>query len=337
MKIKNWKLKIDTWWIRALILILAFLLLIVLVWSGTYSLRHKASNGYYKTAIGLLGSNQYDTAVTNLNYATALDSTNHKAHYQLGEIQRSFADYARARSSFRQAYIADPRPKYLLGLFEVDYKIGDRKILERDFSLDIPDQGLLAFLTWLECMKYEQDHECLSILQSIKDSNERKYLESLTYLAQDDFDEFTNRVDALVQTDSGIDTPEFVKWQMYPTKNNIKVLQKLKASLAGLKLMESKQVFAYKALNDLGYSLLSVDLLEDLTAVNLKFRDAHLVLAESYYLELKYEDAQRSAKVAEKLGYNHLPTLRLLEQIYTAIDQSDSAEDYQNRIRELGL
>ncbi|MFH1749754.1 MAG: hypothetical protein ABH837_02590 [bacterium] len=319
-----------------------FVIITVLVWFSTGSVRKTVSQDYQKDAEKLIENHEYDDAILALNKAGFFDPSNDQAWYELGKIHRSFYEYTLSSKSFLRSWKAKEDDKYLIAYIESLLKNDESDIAE-EFLVSIDESDLSNSLLWLIKAEDQKLSDAKKYANKIKRKSQKNYFLSLTNLLEEDYRKFAETLKNIQIHKSNSETPDFacpecnrrVIWKLYPDSNTLSSLKSANNKILNSQIAESKSLYSYQAFAELGLGSIVIEPLKDLIADNLNYRDACIVLGEIYYLEENYTTALEKLKSAEKLDYNYLPTLQLLYKTYLALDQADKVEDYNLRIEKL--
>ena len=315
------------------IIVVALAIIILAAWFSTGKIRSQASQNYLKNAQELLIKSKYDEAVLDLNKAVFFDAKNHQAWYELGKIHRSFFEYEKASQCFLRAYQSTSN-QYLMAYVESSLK-AEENSRAQIFLENLDDSDLKNILLWLVQAQDQKLDQSQNSVQKIDDPDQKNYFLALNYLLAENYQKFENTLAKTKISKADLGIPEFVIWKLQPSKNSISALNQLKNKLGSTQIPESKSLYTYQTFTELGLGFLVQDPLEDLAGKNPTYRDAWIVLGEIYYLERDYETALEKLRLAEKLDYNYLPTLKLLAKTYEALDSADKVSDYNSRIQKL--
>ncbi len=329
---KNTKLVKILIWVLGTICVLV--ILGGVAWFSTGNIRAKTSKNYQSDAEKLIEEEEYDDAVLALNKASFFNPTNDEAWYELGKIHRNFHEYALSNKSFYRSWKAKEDDKYLIAYTESLLKNNETERAQ-EFLININESDLSNTLLWLISAKDQKLSKAKEYGNKIKQESQKNYLLSLSYLLEKDYQNLSKAVKNIQVQKPDLEIPDFVVWKLYPNKQTLSSLKSAQSKIDDSKIPESQELYSYQAFAELGFGLVVIEPLKDLIAGNLGYRDACVVLGEIYYLEENYTTALEKLESAEKLDYNHLPTLQLLHKTYLALDQADKVEDYNLRIEKL--
>lgn len=302
--------------------------LLAIIWFGSYKIRVNYSKSYYQSGLQQLASNP-DLAMLDFSKAVFLNSGSYKSWYQKGLMHRSYGEYQEASDAFANAFKHHKTNSYLLSWAESAIKSSDIDSLNTTIQEEpnSDDKIIISFILEKKFgVKNENDPYDLS------NQNQKQYFLALNAIYQQKYTEFGKILPKVQASQTKNTLPRYVNWHLDPTAEDLTILQNLNQKISGTEIKESKELFTYQALNELGFSSLTLEPLKKLSKKYPKYLDAWLVLGEANYLEEKNQDALNALKSAENLDPTNVQTLGLLAQTYTALGQADMASDYQAQI-----